>query len=113
MYKYISMKDYEEKFPSMWNTHRQFYLYRTSGTRFNISVENVDIRNIGIGLDRREEAAVGNFDIDEADHNEFANDFVEKFCDYLSINDLKFLIDKLQKELSEQEAQRDEYIRNI
>lgn len=105
----LSAREYAETMHQGWGefkarAHREFTLYFHPGSRYRVIYEQHSEH--GFGYDRMEalgEIGVNASDVDAA---QFAQDFVEHFCQQLSLHDLSYLIPALTKFRDDWEAER-------
>lgn len=90
-------KEFSESHRPNWVSHDTFHLYRTPSQRFVCTWETVDINDYGFDLNRANELAESGISESDFDAEEFSKDFVEKFCNYLSIFEINVLLNYLSE----------------
>lgn len=99
---WLTAEEYAEKEGGEFKPRsEEFFLYRDCTSRFRVQPEQHE--DPGFALRRHDELAeIGVYDAD-VDAENFASDFVERFCDHLSIHDLRVLIRVLNTRVNDWE----------
>ncbi len=87
-----------------WRHSLMFHLYIHPGSRYVVMHELHN--DYTIGSDRHDQLVARGISPYDKDSADFANAFVERFCDHLSLHDLEILIPALIAERDRQEAER-------
>ena len=112
----MSCREYAETMHPEWGSFEErresAVIYLHAGSRIRIAHERHS--QPGFGFDRME-AINETWDehgksCSDRDAEEFVEDFIEHFCDYLSLHQLNVLIPALTAHRDEREAQRQQYI---
>lgn len=87
----MTCREYVEsmKHPDPWKLRDEFTLYLHAGSRLKVQAEYTDTF---IELSRDDELAEAGIYTADQDSKEFADDFVKRFCDNLSLHQLNDLV---------------------
>jgi len=91
---------------SQWSDRQQFYLYLHANNRLLVTAQTDQSFS---GLWRSEEMAENGIYDGDTDSREFAQDFVNLFCQHLSIHQLNDLIPAITKMRDDWEAEREQW----
>lgn len=109
----LTAREYAETMHPSWGEfkpweRRSFELYFHPSARYRVIYEQHT--QYGFGYDRTEAMAEAGVSSGEVDSAQFAKDFVEHFCQQLTLRDLEHLIPALTKFRDDWEADRQQAI---
>lgn len=105
--EYTTPEQFAEEHDYVYKPRYTFFLYPHPAQRICVEVEQQIIDERGyLHIWRSDKLAEAGIYEADKDAEQFANDFVERFCDHLSLHQLQYLIPAIQKSYDDWEARR-------